>query len=230
MNISTGLVALDRLTNGLPAGLVVVTGKAGVGKTAFVLGLMRSAAIHHSIKALMFSPGESKYALMERMLAAESGISGAQLRQGCVPMEDWKEHVYPAAGRISGAPLRINDSRDLTVSDLRARILASQGPLGLIVIDHPAGFAMGPRDLRELASLAHALPVPVVLTREWEEGRAVAPEIDLQVTIRRCGSLSCLDDHEWMNFVVEKNEHGSTGTVQVRFHGGCARFESTKNE
>jgi replicative DNA helicase len=172
--VPTGFARLDEMTTGLQkTDLVIVGGRPSMGKTAFCL----SIALHASVKAgyptAIFSLEMSKSQLVQRMLCAEAQVNMHALRSGTLPKRDYPK-LNIAAGRLSPAPLYIDDTPAITVLELKAkaRRLKAQNDLALIIVDYLQ--LMSPsvktdsiqQDIsqisRSLKSVAKELDVPVI--------------------------------------------------------------------
>ena len=147
--VPTGFTKMDEITAGLqPENLIIVAARPGVGKTTWAINVATHAALEHNIPVLIFSLEMSKVELMERMLAGEARIDSSRLRRGMIEYGDWKSHIYPAADRLSKAPILIDDSAAPNILELRAKARRFRGnlkyfpttqgrpPLGLLVIDY----------------------------------------------------------------------------------------------
>ncbi len=89
------------------------------------------------LPVLLFSLEMSKEQLVDRLLSMESGVDAWALRTGNLTDTDF-EKIGQAMGSLSEAPMYIDDTPGITISDLRtkARREAHQHPLGLIVVDY----------------------------------------------------------------------------------------------
>jgi replicative DNA helicase len=199
--VPTGFKNFDKMTAGLqPENLIIVAARPGMGKTSWAVNVAVNAALHHQIPVLIFSLEMSKYELMERMLAGEARIDSARMRRGMIEYTDWKNRIYPAGGRLSGAPILIDDSAAPSILELRAKARRFRGdpryfPLpartpdgrevkqhGLIVVDYLqlARGMGGKRDesrereiadiSRGLKSLAKDLKVPIIAVSQLNRG------------------------------------------------------------
>ncbi len=135
----TGFVDLDELLSGLqPNALYVVGARPAMGKTSFALNIAAHAAIDGARPVLIFSLEMGQIELSQRMLCSESRIDAKNMRDGKLDDSDWTK-ISTGVGRLSEAPIWIDDNPSLTVMDIRgrARRLKSQvGDLGLIVVDY----------------------------------------------------------------------------------------------
>jgi len=135
----TGFVDLDDLLSGLqPNNLVVVGARPAMGKTSFALNVAAHAAIEAAKPVLIFSLEMGQLELSQRMLCSESRVDSKNMRDGKLDETDWTK-ISTGVGRLSEAPIWIDDNPALTVMDIRgrARRLKSQvGDLGLIVVDY----------------------------------------------------------------------------------------------
>ena len=135
----TGFVDLDELLSGLqPNSLVVVGARPAMGKTSFALNVAAHAAIDANRPVLVFSLEMGQLELSQRMLCSESRVDSKNMRDGRLDENDWTK-ISHGVGRLSEAPIWIDDNPALTIMDIRgrARRLKSQiGDLGLIVVDY----------------------------------------------------------------------------------------------
>ena len=87
VGVPTGFSDLDRLTNGLhPGQMVVVAARPAVGKSTLGIDIARSASIKHGLSSVIFSLEMSRSEITMRMLAAEGRVPLRNLRNG--PMRD----------------------------------------------------------------------------------------------------------------------------------------------
>ena len=135
----TGFVDLDDLLSGLqPNALIVVGSRPAMGKTSFALNVAAHAAIEAAKPVLIFSLEMGQLELSQRMLCSESRVDSKNMRDGKLDETDWTK-ISSGVGRLSEAPIWIDDNPSLTVMDIRgrARRLKSQvGDLGLIIVDY----------------------------------------------------------------------------------------------
>lgn len=74
-NMSTGFESVDRLTKGLkPGQLYIVGARPAMGKTAFVLNIIKHLILDEKKKVVLFSPGLHREKLMERLLAVTAQV------------------------------------------------------------------------------------------------------------------------------------------------------------
>jgi replicative DNA helicase len=120
--VPTGFKKFDEMTAGLqPENLIIVAARPGMGKTSWAVNVAVNAALLHKIPVLIFSLEMSKYELMERMLAGEARIDSSRMRRGMIEYTDWKNRIYPAGGRLSSAPLLIDDGASPSILEIRAK-------------------------------------------------------------------------------------------------------------
>lgn len=141
--VSTGFTDIDEMTSGLqPSDLIIVAGRPSMGKTAFALNICANISIEDQVPTAVFSLEMSKEQLVMRLLCSEGRVNYADLRGGNLSESNWADLVN-AAGKLSDAPIFIDDTPGITVLDLRAkarRLLAALKPtgkkLGLVVVDY----------------------------------------------------------------------------------------------
>jgi len=172
--IPTGFTDLDKLTSGLqPSDLIIVAARPAMGKTTFSLNIAAHAAIHHKYPVAIFSLETSKEQLVQRLLCAEAEVDSNRLRTGYLSDSDWPK-LSRAMGRLSEAPIFIDDSASISVVEMRAksRKLKAEHGLGLVIIDYLQMIQSYKRTenrtqeiseiARALKSLAKELNVPVI--------------------------------------------------------------------
>ncbi len=136
--VATGFDKLDDLTSGLQnSDLIIIAGRPSMGKTAFALNIAQYAALEMGVPVAIFSLEMAREQLATRMLAAEARVDSQRLRKGFLGETDWPK-LTTAAGRLSDAPIYIDDTPAITVMEMKAksrRLKADKG-LGLIVLDY----------------------------------------------------------------------------------------------
>lgn len=200
--VPTGFSRLDDLTSGLQrSDLIIIAGRPSMGKTAFALNIAQNAALDSNIPVAVFSLEMSKEQLSMRMLSSEARVDSQRLRRGFLGETDWPK-LTTAAGRLSEAPIFIDDTPAIQVLEMKAkaRRLKAEAGLGLIVVDYiqlMRGHAN--RDSREqeiseisrsLKALAKELNVPVIalsqLNRKVEDRTNRRPQM---ADLRESGAI-----------------------------------------
>ncbi|ADJ25943.1 replicative DNA helicase [Dehalogenimonas lykanthroporepellens BL-DC-9] len=174
--VPTGFHGLNDYIGGMKRGdLVIVAGRPGMGKTSFGLNIGRNAAVDHHACTAIFSLEMSAESLVDRLVAAESGLNTKHFQPGLATPDD-ENRIMHAIGNLSEAPIYIDDSPQLRISDLRAkaRRLNFENKLDLIVVDYLQllqGDSSSGRDnrvqeisyiSRSLKGIARELNVPIM--------------------------------------------------------------------
>ncbi len=180
--IPTGFIELDHITNGLHAGqLIIIAARPGVGKSTLAMDFLRSCSIEHRVPAVMFSLEMSKTEIVMRLLSAEAKVKLADMRAGRMSDTQWTA-LARRMGEINQAPLYIDDSPNMTITEIRAkcRRLKQRSGLGLIVIDYLQLMTSGKHAesrqaevaefSRNLKLLAKELEIPVVALSQLNRG------------------------------------------------------------
>jgi replicative DNA helicase len=156
-----------------PLGLYVTDDYVVTHNTAFALSIAQHVGIKMRMKILVLSLEMSSQQLVQRLLSSEGRVDSLSVRTGKLQAQDW-HRLTSAAGRLSEAPIFIDDSPGLSVLEVRAkaRRMKSEHGLDLIVIDY-LQLMRGRANLdnrqqeiseisRSLKALAKELNVPVV--------------------------------------------------------------------
>lgn len=253
--VPTGFYEFDELTNGLhPGQMIVIAARPGVGKSTLALDFARSAAIHHEQTTVIFSLEMGRIELTTRLLSAESSIPLQKLRQGKLDDErDWTT-LANTMGKINDAPLFIDDSPNMALTEIRAkcRRLKQQHDLKMVVIDYLQLMTSGKRVesrqqevsefSRSLKLLAKELEVPVIalsqlnrsseqrndkrpMVSDLRESGSIEQDADMVLLIHREDMYDKESPHAGEAIImVAKHRNGPTGEIKVAFQGARSRF------
>jgi len=145
------------------------------------IDIVRSAAIKNNQAAVVFSLEMSRNEIVMRLLSAEARVHLQKLRTGQMGEDDWAK-IAQTMGKVSGAPLFIDDSPNMSLMEIRAkcRRLKQRHDLKLVVIDYLQLMTSGKRVVsrqqevsefsRALKLLAKELEVPVIAISQLNRG------------------------------------------------------------
>ncbi|MAN86493.1 MAG: replicative DNA helicase [Algoriphagus sp.] len=164
--VPSGFTALDRVTSGWQkSDLVIIAARPAMGKTAFVLSVLRNAAVDHSRPVAIFSLEMSSVQLVNRLISSEAELDSEKIKKGSLAEHEWAQLVHKTA-KLSKAPLFVDDTPALSILELRAkcRKLKAQHDIQMIVIDYlqlmsgdSKGGGNGGNREQEIASISRAL-------------------------------------------------------------------------
>ncbi len=252
--VPTGFLELDRLTNGLHGGqMIVLAARPAIGKSTLGIDIARSASIKHGMTSAIFSLEMSRSEITMRMLSAEARVPLQNMRKGTMRDDDWQK-LAGTMGRLSQAPLFIDDSPNLSLMEIRAkcRRLKQRHDLKLVVIDYLQLMSSGKRVesrqqevsefSRALKLLAKELEVPVIAISQLNRGAEQRTDKRPQMSdLRESGSIEQDADIVILlhredayeresprageaDLIVAKHRNGPTDTIVVAFQGTYARF------
>jgi replicative DNA helicase len=181
--VSSGFSELDEMTTGFQKGdLVIVGGRPSMGKTAFALNIAQHVGVEMKEPVAVFSLEMSTKQLVLRMLCSEAMVDSNKVRKGYINKHDDWHKLTSAAGRLSDAPIHIDDTAAIGVLEMRAkaRRLKMEHGLSMIVVDYLQLMrGRGPVERREqeiseisrsLKALARELDVPVMALSQLNRG------------------------------------------------------------
>ncbi len=202
--VPTGYRDLDNILAGLQrSDLFILAARPSMGKTALALNLAHNVATKAGESVLLFSLEMSKEQLVDRLLAMESGVDAWALRTGNLTDSDF-EKIGHAMGTLGEAPIYIDDTPGITVSDLRtkARREAHKRPIGLLIVDYLQLMSGGGRynegnrvqEISEISrgikSIARELNVPVLALSQLSRSvESRSPQIPHLSDLRESGSI-----------------------------------------
>ena len=254
--LPTGFVELDQQLAGLqPADFIVVAGRPAMGKSSFALCVAEHVALVEKAGVAIFSLEMSKENLVQRMLCSHARINAHNVRSGMLSTSDWPT-LTKAAGKLSEAPIFVDDSPGISVLELRAkaRRLKSRHNINLIILDYlqlmeESAYAENRQQeisviSRSLKALARELTVPVIavsqLSRAPErresfrprlsdlrESGAIEQDADVVLMLFREDYYNPTDENKGIaEVMIAKQRNGPTGTVKLAFIKDYTRFET----
>jgi replicative DNA helicase len=254
--VPTGFIDLDRLLAGLqPSDFIIIAGRPGMGKTSFMLSVVKNAAQAYKKHVAIFSLEMSNEQLVQRLLSQETGIDSQRLRTGKLEDNEWPVFTH-AIEVLNDTHIFLDDTPALTPLQLRtkARRLHLEYQLDLIVVDYLQLMTTGARTenrvqevsniSRNLKVLARELNVPVLaaaqLSRAVEQRADKEPQL---YDLRESGSLE--QDSDIVMFIhrpemyekdtlrqniaqikIAKHRNGPVGTIELVFRNNLAKFEN----
>ena len=221
--VPTGFRDLDKLTLGWqPSDMIIIAARPSMGKTAFVLSMARNIAIDEQKPVAFFSLEMSATQLMMRLLVAEAQLDSRDVRSGRLTPDQWN-HLEKAAKPLSEAPLFIDDTPALPVTEFRSKVrkLKAQHDIQLIIIDY-LQLMTGPQDTkgnreqevayisRTLKAIAKELNIPIIalsqLNRSVEsQGGSKRPQLS---NLRESGAIE--QDADIVAFIHRPEYYGLT--------------------
>ena len=252
IGLTTGYLDLDAIVGGLtPGSLVVVAGRSGMGKTAYLVG-MALANAGRDTPTLFASLEMGRDEIVRRSLSQVARVPERLLKSGRLA-PDQRSRVDAAARRIEALPFAVDERSRIGVGALRmtARAMQTRHGLGLVIIDYLQLLApVGTRERREvevrelaeaLKALAKDLGVVVVagsqlnrepdrrqdhrpLLSDLRESGGVEQAGDVVVGLYRSAYYDDNVDPGLAEAIVLKNRSGPTGVAKLGWLPTCASF------
>ncbi|GAB3251703.1 replicative DNA helicase [Kineosporia babensis] len=239
--LPTGLRDLDDMLSGglRPGHLLIIGARPAVGKSV-VASVIAHTTAKGGVGTFFPSLEMSKEELTDRVVADIADVDLEKLTRRCLNENDWTK-VAKAYKRSSHWPLVVIDKGNMTINEIRSRardVARRDHKLGLIVLDYlqlvkPAD-SKAPRQeqvasvSRGLKLLAKELKVPIIaLAQVNRASTARSDKRPMMSDLRESGSIEAdadeivllhRDDKESpgeIEFIIEKNRHGRTGTVSM---------------
>ena len=252
--VPTGFADLDDLTNGLHSGqMIIVAARPAMGKSTLALDFCRAASIANNLTSVFFSLEMTRSEISMRLLSAEAKVPLNHIRNGKMDSADW-DKLARHMGKVSGAPMFIDDSPNMTMMEIRAkaRRLKQRHDLQLIVIDYmqlmTSGRKVESRQLevsefsRQIKLLAKELEVPIIALSQLNRGpEQRGDKRPMMSDLRESGSLEQDADMVILlhrddayekestrpgeaDLIVAKHRNGATRDITVAFQGHYSRF------
>ena len=252
--IKTGFEDLDNVLSGMqPSNLIILAARPGTGKTAIVINMAQNIAVTQKIPVAIFSLEMSEEELVDRLLVGQSDVDAWRLKTGKLNETDFTK-LSQAMGELADAPIFIDDTPGITISEMRtkARRLQLEQGIKLLIVDYLQLADPGRRyDSRVqevsiisqgLKNLARELKIPVLavsqLSRAVEHRGERKPQL---ADLRESGAIE--QDADVVMFLyrpdaevtgniiptklsIAKHRNGPMGEVDLLFKGDRIRFYS----
>jgi replicative DNA helicase len=252
--LETGFRDLDRMTSGLQkSDLILIAARPSMGKSALALNIAQYAAIRNKVPVAFFSLEMSKEQLALRMICTEALIDSNRLRVGKLGDDEW-ERLAECIGPLSDAPIYIDDTPGISVTELRTkcRRLKLEKGLGLVVVDYLQLMSGATRTdnrqqeiseiSRMMKAIAREIQTPVIalsqLSRKNEsrsdhrpmlsdlrDSGAIEQDADIVAFIHREDYYK--PDTEKKNvaeIIIGKHRNGPTNTIELIWRGEFTKF------
>lgn len=254
--LPTGFVELNKRTGGFHGGeLIIIAGRPGMGKSAFAVNIAEHMSITLGKTVAIFNLEMPREQIVNRILCSQALVSNGKIRTGSMEPEDW-EKICDVADTIAKAPLYIDDTASITVSQIRAkcRRLKQMKQLDMVIIDYLQLMQGSGRSdnrqqeiseiSRSLKVLAKELDIPVValsqLKRESEtqkgkkpilsdlrESGAIEQDADMVMFLFRNYYYSKNpEEKDLAECIIAKNRSGDTDTFPLGFKGEYTKFQN----
>lgn len=245
--IPTGLSRLDQLLWGWhQTKLYTVAGRPGQGKTSFLLGTARTAALLHSQRVGYFSMEMTEHEMTASLMAQEAEIDSRRIEKGELADDEWPKFTY-AIEKLSNSKIDLHYVPALTIPQLRSRCVA--GKYDLVIVDYLQLMVSEKRTenrtqevsylTRSLKVMAGQLKVPVIMAAQLS--RTVESRSDrrpMLSDLRDSGSIEAdsdvviyiygMDEDDptktERKIEVAKQRSGPTGVQSVKFQGKFTKF------
>lgn len=254
LGVPTGFRLLDKLLGGFQkSDLIILAARPSVGKTSLALNIAANAAKRYGQRVAFFSLEMSAEQLVQRLLAAETGIDQQRLRLGQIREEEWPL-LMEAAGALSNTMMFIDDTPALSALELRtkARRIHAEHGLDFIVVDYlqlMRGDARAENRVQEISYISRALKwlarelnVPVLALSQLSRAVESRPDKRPMLSdLRESGSIEQdadvvlfiyredmydedTDRQNIADVIVAKHRNGPTGVVSLYFKKELTQF------
>ena len=241
--VPSGFIDLDNITSGWqPSDLVIIAGRPSMGKTAFVLSMMRNASIDHEMPIALFSLEMSSLQIVNRLISSEAELDSDKIKKGNLKDYEWQQLLHKT-DQLNNAKIFIDDTPALSILELRAksRRLKSQHDIQCIIVDYlqlmsgEYGKSSGNREQeiasisRSLKAIAKELNIPVLalsqLSRAVEtRGGDKRPVLS---DLRESGSIE--QDADMVLFIYRADRYDITEDEDGNLTAGVAELLLRKN-
>lgn len=252
--VKTGFTDLDNTLSGMQASnLLILAARPGTGKTAMAMNIAQHVAVKEKTPIGIFSLEMSQEELVDRLLVGQSDVDAWRLKTGKLTEEDFTK-LSEAMGELADAPIFIDDTPGITISEMRtkARRLQLEHKIGMIIVDYLQLVNPGKNVesrvqevsivSQSLKNLARELKIPIIalsqLSRAVEHRGERRPQL---ADLRESGAIEQdadvvmflykADDESSgptipVKLLIAKHRNGPTGEIDLLFRGDRIKFFS----
>ncbi len=256
--VQSGFVDLDNILSGMQeSNLLILAARPGQGKTAMIVNIAQHVGVVQKIPVGIFSLEMSQEELVDRLLVGQADVDAWRLKTGKLSESDFSK-LSSAMGELADAPIFIDDTPGITVSEMRtkARRLQLENGVKLIIVDYLQLADPGRRyDNRvqevsivsqSLKNLARELKIPVLavsqLSRAVEHRGERKPQL---ADLRESGAIEqdadvvmflYRPDPEIITNVIQtklfiaKHRNGPMGEIDLLFRGDRIKFYNVERK
>lgn len=185
-HVNTGFPALDELLGGMQrSDMIVLAARPSLGKSSLALNIARNAALEQGAQVAFFSVEMSKEQLVQRLLSSEAAVDSMSVKSRDYTRAQEKR-VMDATGKLSGAPIYIDDSPAIRVVEMRskARRLHYDRGIDLVIVDYLQlirGDTRSENKVQEISEISRALKA---LARELNTPLIAVSQLSRAVELR----------------------------------------------
>ncbi len=255
--VKTGFIDLDNTLSGMQqSNLLILAARPGQGKTAMIVNIAQYAGVVEKNPVAIFSLEMSKEELVDRLLVGQADVDAWRIKTGRLSETDFTK-LSNAMGELADAPIFIDDTPGITISEMRtkARRLQLEQNVSLFIVDYLQLVDPGRRyDNRvqevsivsqSLKNLARELKVPVLavsqLSRAVEHRGERKPQL---ADLRESGAIE--QDADVVMFIyrpeaeitptmqtkllIAKHRNGPMGEIDLIFRGDRIKFYNVEKK
>ncbi len=246
--VPTGFRDLDNKLAGMQnSNLIILASRPGQGKTSMALNIAQYVAVAAGMPVGIFSLEMSQEELVDRLLVGQADIDAWKLKTGRLDEKDF-DKLSLAMGELAEAPIFIDDTPGITISEMRtkARRLQIEHGLKLLIVDylqlvHGRNLDNRVQEVSEISqnlkNLARELKIPVLaisqLSRAVEQRGTRKPQL---ADLRESGAIE--QDADVVMFIyredpeqpeqvildIQKHRNGSVGEINLVFRADRTKF------
>ncbi|MCL5784570.1 MAG: replicative DNA helicase [Patescibacteria group bacterium] len=246
--VPTGFRDLDSKLAGMQnSNLIILASRPGQGKTSMALNIAQYVAVTAGLPVGMFSLEMSQEELVDRLLVGQADIEAWKLKTGRLDEKDF-DKLSLAMGELAEAPIYIDDTPGINISEMRtkARRLQIEHGLKLLIVDylqlvHGRSLDNRVQEVSEISqslkNIARELKIPVLaisqLSRAVEQRGTRKPQL---ADLRESGAIEqdadvvmfiYREDPEHIEQVtldIQKHRNGPVGEIPLMFRADRTKF------
>ncbi|MDA3899327.1 MAG: replicative DNA helicase [Spirochaetes bacterium] len=255
--LSCGFTDIDKMLTGFhESELLILAARPSMGKTALALNFMNHIVLEQNKPVFFFSLEMPSTHLLQRLICVEGLIDAQRLRTGHLSSDEMRT-INQVAEKFRNAPILIDDTPGVTITDIRAkaRRATQKQKLGMIIIDYIQLISSTSRVDRQqqvaeisrgLKLLARELDCPILalsqLSRAVEsrsdqkpilsdlrESGSIEQDADVVMFIFREDRVNRDSERKgYADIIIAKQRNGPIGDVELLFWDKFTKFNNVE--
>lgn len=136
--LESGFTKLDKLTSGWQnSDLITIGARPAMGKTAFILSMLKNMAVNFKTPVALFSLEMSSVQIVNRLMTNVCEVPSEKIKSGQMASYEWQQLDYKLKDLLD-APFYVDDTPICKMEDLcqKAHYLVKEKGVKLIAIDY----------------------------------------------------------------------------------------------
>nr|YP_009295905.1 replication helicase subunit [Schimmelmannia schousboei]AOM64840.1 replication helicase subunit [Schimmelmannia schousboei] len=226
-SIESGFIEIDKLTNGLPNGdLIVIAGRPSMGKTSLAINIANNILNNYKIGLCIFSLEMSRQQILHKLISIASSISTQNIILNKISINEWN-NIQKICHKFLKAKIYINDTPNMSIDyiEYTSKLLQKEtNHIQLIIIDYLQLIQVDhlqndtrTQELsyitRKLKLLAQYLNIPIIILSQLN--RSIETRINKEPLLSDLRESGCIDNQKNLTITTKPQNSINITTIET---------------